>query len=96
MIRCDNRPATKMTPRQRLLPGMLRRVRRLLPGRSASCCCWRCRAAALDDRAAAGVWIESVERLVRRGSVGLELDLTLRNDTKHVLKIRRAELDIYL
>lgn len=42
-----------------------------------------------------GVWVESVERLVRRGSVGIELDLTLRNDTKHTLKIRRAELDIY-
>ena len=27
-----------------------------------------------------GVWVESVERLVRRGSVGIELDLTLRNN----------------
>lgn len=42
-----------------------------------------------------GVWVESVERLVRRGSVGMELDLTLRNDTERNLKIRRAELDIY-
>ena len=69
MIRCDNRPATKMTPRQRLLPGMLRRVRRLLPGRSASCCCWRCRAAALDDRAAAGS-LDRVGRAPRAARFG--------------------------
>lgn len=52
-----------------------------------------CRPSATDPRNE--VRIESVERLVRRGSVGVELTLTLGNDTEHNLKIRTAELEVY-
>lgn len=52
-----------------------------------------CRPSATDPRS--GVRIESVERLERRGSVGVELTLTLGNDTGHNLKIRTAELELF-